>query len=172
MNKTVITKKEYDDYYSVYLDKVPDTIDLYEGFEKGKQEVINFFTAIPVEKQDFTYAEGKWTIKQVFQHLIDTERIFLYRCFRVARRDDSPLAGFEQDDFIVTSKANSKSMYLLLEEFATTRDSFVVLLKTLNEADLKFTGTASNAPISARALAFINLGHYLWHIDIIRERYL
>lgn len=172
MKKTIITEKEYHEYYNVYLNKVSDTITLNEGFEKGKQDVVDFFESVPIEKQNFAYAKGKWTIKEVFQHLIDTERIFLYRCFRLARRDDSPLVGFEQDDFIATANANSKSMALLLEEFTTTRDSFVVLLKTLNEADLKFTGTASNAPISARALAFINLGHYLWHIDIIRERYL
>jgi hypothetical protein len=172
MKRHVITKNEYHDYYNTYLEKVPDSISLHEGFKTGKDEVLQFFRSIPIEKQNFAYAEGKWTIKEVFQHLIDTERIFLYRCFRLGRKDNSALAGFNQDDYIMTSNANSKSITLLLEEFTTTRDSFMVLLKTLKETDLEFIGTASNAPISPRALAFINLGHYLWHIDIIKERYL
>lgn len=172
MYKNEITPQEYNTYYGVYLNKLSDELGLLDGFQKGKQEVVDFFSSLPDEKYNFAYAEGKWTVKEVFQHLIDTERVFMYRCFRIARRDATPLAGFDQDDFMMTSDANSKSIQLLLEEFTTIRDSFIVLLKTLKPKDLKFIGEASGFSISARAIAFINLGHYLWHIDVIKERYL
>ncbi|WP_245738285.1 DinB family protein [Hyunsoonleella jejuensis] len=172
MYKNEIKTQEYNTYYEVYLNKLSDDLGLLDGFQKGKQGVVDFFSSLPEEKHNFAYADGKWTVKEVFQHLIDTERVFMYRCFRVARRDATPLAGFDQDDFIMTSDANSKSIELLLEEFTSVRDSFTVLLKTLTPEDIEFIGEASGFPISARAIAFINLGHYLWHIDVITERYL
>lgn len=172
MIKSDVTSKEYNSYYEVYLNTLSDNLILSEGFLDGKKVVTNFFTSLPQEKLDYAYAEGKWTIKEVLQHLIDTERVFIYRCFRFARRDASPLTGFDQDDFIETCNANAKPITLLLEEFTSVRDSFIVLLKTLNESDLKFIGEASGFPTSARAIAFINLGHYLWHINVIKERYL
>lgn len=164
--------KEYNAYYKIYLEQLSSDLELLEGFENQKQNVVNFFNTIPKEKYDYAYAEGKWTVKEVFQHLIDTERVFMYRCFRIARRDVTPLAGFDQDDFMSTCNANSKPIALLLEEFTTVRASFIVLLKTLSDDDLKCMGIASGFPSSARAIAFINLGHYLWHIDIIKNRYL
>lgn len=167
-----INTSEYDAYYQVYLDQLSSDLKLSDGFQNGKQEVVAFFNSIPNEQHNFAYAEGKWTVKEVFQHLIDTERVFMYRCFRIARRDATPLAGFDQDDFINTCNANSKSMTLLLEEFIAVRHSFVVLLKTLTTDDLQCVGKASDAAASARAIAFINLGHHLWHINIIKERYL
>ncbi|GGD23121.1 DinB family protein [Hyunsoonleella pacifica] len=172
MIKRDVTSEEYNSYYEVYLNMVSDNIMLSEGFLDGKKAVVNFFTSIPEEKHNYAYAESKWTVKEVLQHLIDTERVFIYRCFRIARRDASPLAGFDQDDFIKTCNSNSKSITLLLEEFISVRDSFIVLLKTLKESDLKFIGEASGFPASARAIAFINLGHCLWHIDVIKEHYL
>ncbi|TBN03011.1 DinB family protein [Hyunsoonleella flava] len=172
MIKTDVDSKEYNAYYQVYLNKLSDNVGLLEGFINGRKEVLDFFMSLPNEKHAFAYAKGKWTVKEVFQHIIDTERIFMYRCFRIARRDATALAGFDQDDFMITCSANSKSITLLLEEFTSVRDSFIVLLKTLSSDDLKFIGEASGYPISARAIAFINLGHYLWHIDVIKERYL
>ncbi len=172
MIRSDLTSKEYNPYFQIYLNKLSDDLHLDDGFQKGKEAVVEFFSSLPNDTYDYAYAEGKWTVKEVFQHLIDTERVFIYRCFRIARRDTTSLAGFDQDDFIKTCNANSKSIEVLLEEFTAVRHSFMVLLKTLSQDDLKFIGTASGFPVSARAIAFINLGHYLWHIDIIKERYL
>ena len=121
---------------------------------------------------EYKYAAGKWSIKEVFQHIIDTERVFLYRCFRIARHDKTPLTGFEQDDYIVPSKANSKSIESLLEEYQTVRQNSIVLLKSLSETDLKHLGNASDHMLSARAAAFMTLGHEIHHIEVIKERYL
>lgn len=172
MIKTDVASNEYNSYYQIYLNKLSDNVNLLDGFINGRKDVLDFFSSLPNEKHDFAYDKGKWTVKEVFQHLIDTERVFMYRCFRIARRDATPLAGFDQDDFIMTCNANSKSIEVLLKEFASVRDSSIALLKSLGKEDLEFIGKASNHKISARAVAFINLGHYLWHIDIIKERYL
>ena len=151
---------------------LPKSLHLIEGFETGFKTVDAFFKAIPKEKLTYRYAEGKWTVKEVFQHIIDTERIFMYRCFRIARHDKTPLAGFDQNDYIVPSNANNKSIERLLEEYQITRQYSILLLKSLSHQDLQSLGNASGYVTSARAAAFSTIGHEIWHINIIKERYL
>ncbi|WP_248723184.1 DinB family protein [Seonamhaeicola sp. ML3] len=172
MNKNQLKVSEYNAFYSRYLDLVPEETTLAEGFRNQAQEVIRFFESIAEDKLNYSYQEGKWTIKEVLQHLIDTERVFQFRCFHIARHDKTPIPGFEQDEYIKPSRANSKTIGLLIEEFKTVRDSFIVLLKSLADSDLKAIGIANGDNMSARAAAFIILGHYLWHIKVINERYL
>lgn len=172
MKITDLSPSEYNNYYSGYIGMVPRETTLIEGFTKGANEVVDFFGSIPEDKWHTTYAKGKWSLKEVFQHLIDTERIFQYRCFRIARHDATPLPGFEQDNYIEPSQANNKTMNALLEEFKAVRQSFITLLNTLSDEDFKFMGNVSGSPTSARAAAFIVLGHYIWHMNIIKERYL
>ena len=163
---------EYNPFYSTYIDLIPKELELVDGFYLGLKHVTDFFKSISNDKLTFKYAEDKWTVKEVFQHIIDTERIFMYRCLRIARHDQTPLAGFDQNDYILPSLANNKSIELLLEEYQAVRQNFIVLIKSLSETDLKFIGNASGNDLSARAAAFIILGHELWHIQIIKERYL
>lgn len=163
---------EYHEYYSRYINLVSKETTLLDGFKEDANMVIQYFEAIPSDKLDYAYAEGKWTIKEVFQHLIDTERIFQHRCFRIARHDKTRISGFEQDDYIEPSQANHKSIETLIEEFKAVRQSFIVLLKSLSDTDLKFIGNANGADMSARAAAFTVLGHSIWHINVIKERYL
>ena len=164
--------EEYNPFYSTYINMVPKELDLIDGFEVGFKNVQDFFKSIPKNKLEYKYADGKWTIKEVFQHIIDTERIFMYRCLRVARQDKTPLAGFEQNDYIVPSKANSKTIESLLEEYLITRQYSIILLKSFSDEDLKCIGTASGNVMSARSAAFSTIGHELWHLNIIKERYL
>lgn len=163
---------EYNSYYSIYIDKAPKNHNLIEGLNDGLNKVSDFFKSIPKEKLEYSYAEGKWTIKEVFQHIIDTERIFMYRCFRIGRHDETPLMGYEQDDYVAPSQANKKSMESLLEEYELVRKNFIVLIKGFNDDDLKFIGEASENSVSARANAFIILGHEIWHMDVIKRLYL
>ncbi len=163
---------EYAIFYSGYISKIPKDISLIDSFELGLNNVTKFFNEIPKEKLNYSYAEDKWTIKEVFQHIIDTERIFMYRCFRLSRHDHTALSGFEQNDYIEPSHANNKSIESLLEEYQTLRQSFIVMLKSFNDEDLNVQGNASGNNITARAAAFIIIGHELWHMDIIKERYL
>lgn len=172
MKVTELSPLECNAYYETYTNKVSKDITLIDGFIDAKNSVVDFFKSIPERKLEYQYASDKWSIKEILQHIIDTERVFMYRCFRIARHDTTPLAGFEQDDFINPSNANKKTLDDLLEEYKTVRESFIVLLKSLNITDLKFIGHASGNPLSARAAAFIILGHEIHHIDVIKDRYL
>jgi uncharacterized damage-inducible protein DinB len=172
MKVTDLNNSEYNSYYETYVSKVSKDIRLLDGFIEAETYVVDFFKSIPESKLEYRYATGKWSIKEILQHIIDAERVFMYRCFRIARHDNTPLAGFEQDDFVTPSKADKKSLDDLLEEYKVGRQNFIVLLKNLSETDLKFMGHASGSPLSARAAAFIMLGHEIHHIEVIKARYL
>lgn len=172
MNVSDLSASEYNPYYETYISKVPEETTLMEGFKRGQIQIIDFFKSIPDDKLEYRYASDKWTIKEVFQHIIDTEQVFMYRCLRIARHDTSPLMGYEQDDYIAPSKANKKSLDDLIEAYQAVRQNFIVLLKSLRNEDLKCMGTASESPLSARAAAFIILGHEIHHMEVIKARYL
>jgi len=172
MKSTDLQPNEFNPFYGGYIDKVSKTQELKSGFELAKTNIINFFKSIPEDKLEYRYAAGKWTIKEVFQHIIDNERIMMYRCFRIARRDKTALAGYEQDDYILPSKANEKSLETLIEEYKIVREHSINLLHSLSAEDLEFIGVSSGNNMSARATAFITLGHEIWHVDIIKLKYL
>ena len=172
MTKLDLNPSEYGNYYLRYINKLSNTTELRKGFETGKDTVINFFKSIPKEKLTHRYQPEKWSVKEVLQHLIDTERIFMYRCFRIARRDTIALAGYDQDVYIKPSNADNKSIDDLLNEFTANRNHSISLLDSLTDEDLCFIGTSSGNAMSARAAAFIVIGHDIWHIEVIQDKYL
>ena len=172
MNRTVLTRKENNEYYDRYIEQIPTDLSLRAGFGASLDEVVEFFQNIPEEKLEYRYEEGKWTIKEILQHIIDTERVFAYRMFRIGRGDATPLAGFDQNLYVEPSGANKKNLAELIEEFQLLRKSTQSLLGSLLDEDLAHMGEASGFAVSSRALAFIILGHERWHMKIIRERYL
>ena len=172
MKKQDLNNTEYNDYIAIYIDKIDDQTELISGYKDDKKMIIDFFTSIPKEKLAYRYLPEKWSIKEVFQHMIDSERIFMYRLLRIARNDKTALAGFDQNIFIKPSGADEKSLDTLLIEFETTRMYSLNILESLSDVNLKNMGIVSDAPISARACAFLLLGHSIWHVDILKERYL
>lgn len=172
MKKADISTTEYNSYFEKYLGTLPENLELIDGFSTGKETLINFFLSIPKNKLTFRYQPEKWSVKEVFQHIIDTERIMIYRCFRIAREDKTPLSSFDENAYITPSEANKKTINALINEYTATRDNSIALLNSLSDKNLSFTGTASGFPLSARAVAFIILGHENWHTAIIKERYL
>lgn len=172
MKKIDLQTKEYDNYYLRYIDKLSDDISLRKGFEEGKKNVVDFFKSVPKEKLEYRYSPEKWSIKEIFQHLIDTERIFMYRCFRIARRDITPLAGYDQNIYIAPSEANNKSLDDLLKEFTLGRTYSMMLLDSLSDENLSFIGNSNGGKMSARAAAFTIIGHDIWHLEVIKEKYL
>ncbi len=172
MIKQVLKPSEYNNYFARYIDKIADETELFTGLENDKKMVIDFFSSIPEEKLTYRYQPQKWNSKELLQHIIDTERIFMYRLLRIARKDTTALAGFDQDIYIKPSEASAKSIEELLHEFTITRQYSINLISSISDENLKNVGTASNSSISARACAFILLGHSIWHIEIIKERYL
>ncbi len=167
-----LKQNEFDKYYERYINKLPNDLPLIEGFKIGTDNVLQFFQSMPSEKLNYKYAEGKWSIKEIFQHIIDTERVFMHRCFRIARHDKTALAGFDQNIYIEPSRAADKSIACLIDEFKSVRQSSIVLLQSLKPDDLECIGNANDNAMSARAAAFMVIGHDIWHMEVIKERYL
>lgn len=163
---------EYAVYYVPYITSVSDEYSLIEELEISVHRLIKFVQNIPMDKFDYRYAEGKWTIKDILLHLIDAERIFAYRALRFARHDKTPLASFDENNYVDVANANNRSIQDLLTELAVVRQATLSLFKSFSEEDLLRTGIASNNPMSVRALGFVIIGHQNHHQRIFEERYL
>ena len=164
-------KNEYAEFYANYVSLVED-IDVVSALQNQAGELQNLFAGISAEKENFRYAEGKWSVKELLGHLIDGERVFSYRALRISRGDQTPLAGFEENIYVANSNFARSGFADLVEEFSLLRRSNVLLFKNLSEEAWLRTGTASDATVSVRALAFIMFGHVRHHTNILRERYL
>ncbi|OYU54557.1 MAG: DNA damage-inducible protein DinB [Chitinophagaceae bacterium BSSC1] len=130
-----------------------------------------YISALPEEKANYAYAEGKWTIKELVQHLIDTERIFAYRALRISRKDTTPLPGFDENLYAKNAPVADRSLADLKEEYLLVRKTTDLLLASFKEDQLQFIGNASGHPCTLNALCFIIFGHNLHHINILKERY-
>ena len=166
-----LTVGEYNPYYQTYIDKA-NALAIPEGLSANSKSVVAFFESIPKDKLEYRYAEGKWTIKELLHHIIDTERIFAYRALRVARKDKTPLPGFDENEYVLPAKSNDRSIESLLSEYKAVRQATLALFETFTNEMLIEIGTASNSPISARAIGFIITGHENHHCDVVKERYL
>ncbi len=171
MKVSDINKQEHDEHTSYYLDLVPAG-DFEEELKQSTQRVIAFFTAIPVPLHDYRYAEGKWTIKDVLQHMIDVERIFAYRALRFARKETASLPGFDVDDYGIAAETDRRSMPELIEEYRVNRQSTLLLFQSFTPEMLIRSGIASGDIISVRAAGCKLIGHEVHHCKIIKERYL
>jgi uncharacterized damage-inducible protein DinB len=159
------------EFYHNYIANVKEN-DLMEAFAKNTAAVINFFESIPEEKINYRYAEGKWTIKEVLQHIIDGERVFIYRALRFARQDDTPLPGFDEKLFAETAKADKRNWNELIEEFKAVRRSSELLYSSFDEEQLNASGIANDSSNYVLGIDFITVGHSLHHMKVINEKYL
>ena len=159
------------DWYHNYINQVPED-DLIIAFDKQGAALIRFLGNIPSDKYDYRYAEGKWTIKEVLQHIIDAERVFAYRALRFARKDSTPLPGFDENLFALNAKASDRRWDKLMEELKIVRRSSELLFQSFDEEQLQSNGISSNSPNYVLAIGFIIIGHAMHHQKIIKERYL
>lgn len=164
------TAEEFNPYYKNYIEMVSD--DVLTVLKEQASTFPEFIRNIPGEKADFAYAAGKWTIKELLGHLIDTERIMTYRALRFARNDDQNLAGFDENDYVRESHYHERNLESLADEFASLRKANLFLFASFNETALLRMGQANNYPVSVRALLFIMAGHVLHHQKVLIERYL
>jgi hypothetical protein len=123
------------------------------------------------DKETYAYAEGKWTVKEVLQHIIDTERIMAYRALRFSRKDATELPGFDENSFSDNAFANTRSMQHILEELVLIRKSTIALYQSFNDEQLLFLGTANGNKNCAATIGFFTIGHALHHLNVIQERY-
>ncbi len=171
MKADQLLENEYGSAFHTYIEQAGEG-DLIEELEISLHDFIKFVQNIPMDKFDFRYAEAKWTIKEIIQHVIDTERIFAYRALRISRNDKTPLSGFDENEYIVNTDANQRNIQSLLTELSAVRHSNLFLYKSFSVEQLKRIGTASNNEISVRALGFVTIGHQKHHQRIFEERYL
>jgi len=162
---------EYNPYYEKYISLIEEG-ELLNALERQPSELRSLLNGLDEEKGKYAYADGKWSIKEVLSHLVDGERIFGYRVLRISRGDETPIEGFEQDGYIENSHANERSFEDLLEELSLQRNANLRMLKNLREDGWKRLGTASQSPVSVRALGFIMAGHVRHHINILKAQYL
>ncbi|MET4082435.1 hypothetical protein ABIB40_002393 [Pedobacter sp. UYP30] len=159
---------EYPAWGENYISKVKDDI-----FEKLTQQI----TSLPKlllnnkDKENFAYAAGKWTVKELLGHLIDTDRILTYRLMSFARNEQQPLTGFDEDAYVANADFANRDFKNLTEEFIALRKANLYLFESLNEEELNRKGIASGKEITVRALLFVIAGHIAHHVQILKELY-
>jgi DinB superfamily len=162
---------EYAQDYAKYVSLVPDG-DILALLKQQIEETLSLLSSVSEERANHRYAPGKWSIKELIGHLIDSERIFAYRALRFARGDQTKLPGFEQDDYIRNASFDDYPLTDLAAEFEYVRRANLFLFQHLSEEAWGRTGAANDSEISVRALAYSIAGHELHHREILRTRYL
>ena len=160
---------EFASFYAGYIGKVPDSgpATLLEQ-QIGQLEKLR---SLPEDKGNHRYADGKWTVKEVIGHVADAERVFSYRLTRIARGDQTPLAGFDENAWAATAPHGTRPVAAVVDELIAVRRSTLALVDSLDATTIGNTGVANNNPVSARAICWIMAGHTKHHLDILAERY-
>lgn len=161
----------YPAYFHQYIEKVPPG-DPLALLAEGLKESLRTLALISDDQANQRYAPGKWSIKEIVQHLIDTERIFCYRALSFARGEQNPLAGYDHEAYVVQSNADYRSLKDLLEEWRTLRQSTIQLFQSFSSSMLETTGNANGLDIGVEQLMYVIIGHELHHMHIIHTRYL
>ncbi len=168
-----ITKPQPGDfapYYQKYVDAaapVDNAVDLFA--QQG--DVMAYMATWSEDQAGHRYAEGKWSVSEVIGHMADTERIFAYRLLRIARGDQTPLPGFDQDDYQTTAGFAARPVASVVAELRAVRQASMALIRSLDPAALDRAGTASDHRVTARALVWLIAGHFAHHTAILKERY-
>lgn len=169
----MVSRKEITvpDFYTTYINALQED-NLQEALANNTRRFRKLLKQIPHKKINYAYAEGKWTIKELLQHIIDSERVFIYRALTFARQDPAPLPGFDENTWAITAKAPKRKWNDLVDEYKALRSANELFLNSLDDDQLRQTGSANNNSISVAGLAFVCAGHVAHHMRIIRERYL
>ena len=162
---------EYAPFYGTYVGKVPDG-DLLELLERQRRETQNLLAGLSDTQALHRYAPGKWSMKEVVGHLMDSERVFCYRALRFARADEKPLQGFDEKAWVPAGSFDARPLADLAAELDAVRRATIALFRGFDAAALARKGTANNNEVTVRALAWIVAGHERHHVAILRERYL
>jgi uncharacterized damage-inducible protein DinB len=162
---------EYNPYYGKYIQQVPDG-DVVKTLVSQAPEFLSLVRSLAEDRGGHRYAPGKWSIREVIGHVADGERIFAYRALRFARGDQTALPGFDENAFVANAHFDDRSLESLASELEAARTATVAFFDTLTADEWARGGTASNYPVTVRALAWIIAGHERHHLAILRDRYL
>jgi hypothetical protein len=162
---------DYLPYYGTYIDRVPDG-EIVDTLARQMDKTLSFIRSIPEEKGDKRYAPDKWSVREVIGHVIDCERIFVYRALRFSRGDSTPVPGFDENSYVTNAPFSKVSLAHLADEFYHVRRATLHFFGNLEAEAFDRRGTANDAEITVRALAFILAGHESHHVNVLRTRYL
>ncbi len=173
----MITKPQPDEYAPFYANYVALAAQHNHGgilqtLAALQQSTYQTFSSINLDRENYAYADCKWTIKQLLSHMVDAERIFAYRVLRLLRGDQTPLPGFDENTYVNNTDLSNRTLSDLAIEFKAIREANLSLYNSINDTQSLFTGTASGSQVSVRALLYIIAGHELHHLNIVKERYL
>ena len=163
------TAEEYAPYYGKYVERV--TSDPLALLESQGRATVALLAATSEAGGEHRYEPGKWSVKEVIGHIVDTERVFAYRTLRIARGDQTPIPGFDQEVFMAHAPFAHRTLADVAAEYAAVRAATLALVRSLDEQAIAARGTASGQPVSVRALVAMTAGHELHHLAILRERY-
>ena len=169
---TLPTTDEYASFYADYIQRAQARGDIFAALANQIDEIKSTLGILSDAQALFRDAPKEWSIKEVMGHLNDVERVFSYRLLRVSRNDKTPIPGFEQDDFVREAGFDQCSIKDLLEEFELLRRANILMINNMSEEATKRIGTASNHPVSARALIYMLVGHVDHHIASFQQNYL
>lgn len=161
---------EYADFYRGYIANVSQESDAIAVLVRQEQAIANMRRLTPAQA-GYRYALDKWSVRDVIGHLTDSERIFSYRLLRIARGDQTPLAGFDEVAYAAMANADGRALEDLVDELATVRRATLLLVRALDEASLSRRGTANNWSVTVRGIAYVIPGHFQHHVNVLRERY-
>lgn len=161
----------YPEYYRPYIQGVPDD-EVMSYFVQSQSAVPEFLRQIPEEKLGYAYREDKWTVAEVIQHILDTERVFAYRGLCIARGEQKPLPGFDQDLYNRNAETSHRTLHSLIDEWTGIRHATISLFAHLPDDCLNYAGHAAGYPIRLIAIPWIIAGHEYHHLNVLRERYL
>jgi hypothetical protein len=162
---------EFAPYYGTYVNKVADG-DILQTLERQLSEYRSALGALAETAALYRYAPGKWSVKQVLGHVIDSERVFAYRAMRIARADSTPLPGYDENHFVANASFDKRPLTSLLEEFEHLRRSNICLFGSLSPDEAARRGTANQLAVSVRAIIYIAAGHAAHHLAVLRDKYL
>ncbi len=165
------TPDEYAPFYEKYITLVPEA-DALLAIERQLEDALPWLRGLGEAQGALRYAPGKWSVKQVIGHVIDSERVFAYRAMRIARADRTPLPGFDENAFVAAAAFNRLPLRTLVDELELLRRSNLAMFRGLDEKAWLCRGVANDHEVSVRALAFIIAGHGRHHVAILKKRYL
>lgn len=167
-----MNSKTYPVYYQSYIDKIPENADPFELLDYSLKELFKSLVMVSEDQSSVGYEEGKWSIKDLVQHLIDTERIFCFRALAFARGDENEIQGYDHDAYVVQANANHRTLKDLLEELKRLRQSTKDLFASFSDEMMKREGVANGQKLSVEQFLYIIIGHEMHHLKIIDTKYL
>ena len=161
---------DFPTFYQGYVDTI-DSDNIIETLREQKDSTTTFFERVSDEKADYAYAEGKWTVKEVLGHMVDSERIFVFRALSFARDEEQSLPGFDENTYVPAGKFGDRTLQSLIDEYTSVRKATLTFFSNLREEDWTKTGIANNGNFTVNSLAYIIAGHNEHHLKILAERY-